>query len=115
MQVSGVSAAYGIPGSGTPAPDLEARLARLQQELSECVSCASAKLPEGKAKIQAVSDKIAEVKARMDAIAVLATRDSDVQVTAKSLEAQQVNRNRADYANNPVAGGTLGSVINIRA
>lgn len=47
---------------------LEAQLARYQQELSNCVNCDSANTAEGKETIQALSNKISSVKARIEAI-----------------------------------------------
>jgi hypothetical protein len=41
---------------------LQAQLQRYQQQLSDCVNCASAKTPQGKADIQAISARISEVK-----------------------------------------------------
>ncbi|NYE63924.1 hypothetical protein FHW58_005158 [Duganella sp. 1224] len=52
--------AYG--GGGPSATSLQAQLQRYQQQLSDCVNCASAKTPQGKADIQAISARISEVK-----------------------------------------------------
>jgi hypothetical protein len=54
------STAYG--GGGPSAASLQAQLQRYQQQLSDCVNCASAKTPQGKADIQAISARINEVK-----------------------------------------------------
>jgi hypothetical protein len=54
------STAYG--GGGPSAASLQAQLQRYQQQLSDCVNCASAKTPQGKADIQAISARISEVK-----------------------------------------------------
>ena len=54
--------------TGTYVPDatssvgLRAKLDRYEKQLSDCVNCASAKTPEGKADIAAISAKIDEVK-----------------------------------------------------
>lgn len=49
--------------TGGPSPvDLRARLDRYQKQLSDCVNCASAKTPKGKADIAAISARIDEVK-----------------------------------------------------
>ena len=51
---------------GAPAfASLQAQLQRYEQQLSECVNCASAKTPEGKADIDTISARIGQVKARM--------------------------------------------------
>ena len=52
--------AYG--GGGPSAASLQAQLQRYQQQLSDCVNCASAKTPQGKADIEAISARISEVK-----------------------------------------------------
>jgi len=54
------STAYG--SGGPSAASLQAQLQRYQQQLSDCVNCASAKTPQGKADIQAISARISEVK-----------------------------------------------------
>lgn len=41
---------------------MRARLDRYQKQLSDCVNCASAKTPKGKADIAAISDRINKVK-----------------------------------------------------
>ena len=54
--------------TGTYVPDatssvgLRAKLDRYEKQLSDCVNCASAKTPEGKDDIAAISAKIDEVK-----------------------------------------------------
>jgi hypothetical protein len=45
---------------------LQAQLQQFQQQLSDTVNCSSAKTPEGKAQIQAISTKISQVKAHID-------------------------------------------------
>jgi hypothetical protein len=58
----------GAGRTGTYQPDatssvgLRAKLDRYEKQLSDCVNCASAKTPEGKADIAAISAKIDEVK-----------------------------------------------------
>lgn len=44
------------------AVDLQARLNRYQKQLSDCVDCASAKTPKGKADIDAIRTKIDDVE-----------------------------------------------------
>lgn len=46
---------------------LDAQLSQLQSQLADCVNCASARTPEGKAKIQEISLKIQSLKARIEA------------------------------------------------
>jgi len=44
---------------------LDAQLAQCQRQLGDWTACASAKTPEGRAKIQELSDKIGQIKAEM--------------------------------------------------
>ncbi|MFH1494900.1 MAG: hypothetical protein ABIG70_08905 [Pseudomonadota bacterium] len=48
------------------ASGLEARLARYQRELSNCVKCNTANTREGRESIQALSDKISALKTRIE-------------------------------------------------
>lgn len=57
---AGGASAY-QPGGASPV-DLQARLDRYQKQLSDCVNCASAKTPKGKADIAAISARIDDVK-----------------------------------------------------
>lgn len=50
------------PPDATSSVGLRAKLDRYEKQLSDCVNCASAKTPEGKADIAAISAKIDEVK-----------------------------------------------------
>lgn len=53
-------------GAGAPsAASLQAQLQRYQQKLSDCVNCASAKTPEGKANIEAISTQISQIEQRI--------------------------------------------------
>lgn len=50
-------------GGGAPsATSLQAQLERFQKQLSDCVNCASAKTPQGKADIQAISARISQIE-----------------------------------------------------
>lgn len=62
--VSAIAAnAYG--GAAVSAAGLQAQLQRYQKQLSDCVNCASAKTPEGKANIQALSARISQIEQRI--------------------------------------------------
>ncbi|MYM21947.1 hypothetical protein GTP46_04710 [Duganella sp. FT135W] len=41
---------------------LQAQLQRYQKQLSDCVNCASAKTSQGKADIEAISERISQIK-----------------------------------------------------
>lgn len=56
---------YASPGK---AAGLEYQLSRYQKQLSECVNCASAKTPQGKADIEAISGKISSLRLRIDEV-----------------------------------------------
>lgn len=47
------------------AASMQALLQRLQQQLAECVNCASAGTPEGKAAIEAIRGRISQVEQRI--------------------------------------------------
>ena len=63
----GTSAATSTAYSGgaPSAASLQAQLQRYQKQLSDCVNCASAKTPQGKADIEAISARISQVQQRI--------------------------------------------------
>ena len=65
----GSSLTSGTPyTTGTSTAAIEAKIARYQKELSDCVNCASAQTTEGKAKIEAITSKISTAEARIEQI-----------------------------------------------
>jgi len=60
---SAASTAYG--GGAPSATSLQAQLERFQKQLSDCVNCASAKTPQGKSDIQAISARISQIEQRI--------------------------------------------------
>lgn len=55
-----------VSGGAVPAPAaLQATLDQLQQRLSDCVNCASASTPRGKADIARTEAQIAQVRTRL--------------------------------------------------
>lgn len=69
MAIANVSGAGGAAfaaaayGAVKPSPvALQAQLQRFQQQLSDCVNCASASTPQGKADIAAISARISVVQ-----------------------------------------------------
>lgn len=53
-------------GAGAPSPtSLQAQLQRYEKQLSDCVNCASAKTPQGKADIDTISARISQVQQRL--------------------------------------------------
>lgn len=81
--VSGSSAATTL-SAGAAAAGLSAQLARYQKQLSDCVNCASAKTPEGKANIEELSAKISAVKARMERVSGSGSLRPDQPATPQS-------------------------------
>lgn len=57
--------------SATPSPaGLENQLARYRQQLSDCVNCAAtSKTPQGQETARALSDKISQIKSRLEEVA----------------------------------------------
>lgn len=55
--------AYG--GSKPSSAGLQAQLQRYQQQLSDCVNCASAKTPQGKSDIAAIAARISQLRQNM--------------------------------------------------
>jgi hypothetical protein len=83
---SAASTAYG--GGAPSATSLQAQLQRYQQQLSDCVNCASAKTPQGKADIQAISARISQVQQRIAQADKPPTASTDpAQVQARSAAA----------------------------
>ncbi|MDM5181088.1 hypothetical protein PO883_28290 [Massilia sp. DJPM01] len=60
------SAAYAYGAAKASPVTLQAQLQRYQQQLSDCVNCASADTPQGKSDIQAIAARITQVRQRID-------------------------------------------------
>jgi hypothetical protein len=91
--------------TGSAGLDSTSQLARLQQQLSDCVNCSSAKTTAGKAKIQAISDQIGAIKERQQQ-----AQQNTVNQTPDTQNSPQFQR---DPNNNPIPGATVGGTINI--
>ncbi|MET3117140.1 hypothetical protein AAKU64_001353 [Undibacterium sp. GrIS 1.8] len=90
--IGGSSAAN--PGNAASAlASLQAQLARYQQQLSDCVNCASSKTIEGKVQIQSVSSKISQVRARIDQVnSVNASQQTPLPKTSRSKENNSITK-----------------------
>lgn len=68
--VQAISGTAATSTSTSPASTagLQYQLSRYQQQLSECVNCASAKTAQGKATIEAISGKISSIRLRIDEV-----------------------------------------------
>jgi len=65
----GAAPAASTYSSGVPSSvSLQAQLQRYQKQLSDCVNCASAKTSRGKADIQAISERISQIKRAIEQI-----------------------------------------------
>ena len=62
----GVAPTYTATPVRPPVTGLQAQVARYKKELSDCVNCASAKTPQGKANIEAILNKISVIQERID-------------------------------------------------
>lgn len=61
------SISYGnAPSAGASTAVLEAQLAQCERQLSDWVHCSSAKTPEGKDIIQTLTNRISEIKVRLE-------------------------------------------------
>ena len=94
-------------GGAPPSPvSLQAQLQRYQQQLSDCVNCASASTPQGKADIQAISARISQVRERI----------AQVDVARNPAQAAAVPAPDGPKApDRPAAGALQGSLIDVFA
>ncbi|MBS4095502.1 MAG: hypothetical protein KGZ83_01520 [Sulfuricella sp.] len=79
----------GAIGTGTSTSVLESQLVQCERQLSDWTHCVSAKTPEGKATIQALSDKASAIKKRIE--------EAD--------NAKPGSQEKASVATNPNQGG----------
>jgi hypothetical protein len=63
--INSSSSASAYPGGSPAFASLQAQLQRFEQQLSECINCASAETPRGKADIEAISARIGQLKGRI--------------------------------------------------
>ena len=104
ISTTGLSMAGGVSSSGIAQIGLDSQLARLHQQLSDCVNCPTANTAEGQAKAQALSDQINSLKTRLD---------SPSPGPNPLLEAQAASNSQFSFQNRPIPGEPVGSVINI--
>lgn len=94
---STTAATYG--SSAPSAVSLQSQLERNQKQLSDCVNCASAKTPQGKADIQAISARISQIEQRI----------------AQAQERKGVGSDSAPAAATPPAVSSRGNLIDVYA
>lgn len=85
-----VSRSNSYPSDRSSGVELRARLDRYQKQLSDCVNCASAKTPKGKADIAAITSKIDETKRAM-------TESEDQGQARQPVKDAQAGANPASY------------------
>lgn len=105
ISTTGLSVAGGVSSSGIVQIGLDSQLARLHQQLSDCVNCSTANTAEGQAKAQALSDQINSLKARLDSPSPAGPNPLQ--------EAQAASGSQFSFQNRPIPGEPVGSVINI--
>lgn len=66
------------------ASGLAAQLNRYQKQLADCVNCSSAKTPEGQETARSLSDKISEVKTKIEEVTSTKPPVFDVNAPANS-------------------------------
>ncbi|HUW51343.1 MAG TPA: hypothetical protein VMV75_10065 [Sulfuricella sp.] len=116
------SITYGnAPGTGASTAVLESQLAQCERQLSDRVHCGSAKTPEGKDAIQALTNRISEIKARLEKAVVAKSNSHSATLNAKT----PANPNKDAAA--PIAGvadpaaaprsanGGVGSLVDVFA
>lgn len=96
--------------AGAVSTNLQAQLTRYQQQLSECINCASAKTAAGKANIEMIAARIGEVKARIENFAPAPARASNTGITSENV----VNQTASVLAS-AAAGATLGTRLDAYA
>ena len=97
---------YGL-GTGTSTGFLESQLNRYQAQLADWCNCPSAKTPEGKAKIQEISDKAGAVKTQLDRINAAKSRQPS--------GLRNTNTNSTPGASADTAATTIGSFLDVFA
>ena len=105
----------GIFGAGQSTAGLDAQLAQYQTKLADWQNCPACKTPEGKAKIAEYSNKIGEIKQRMQAAEAATQRDRSEAGANASLApgGDQVNVAAAPQSSQPV--GALGNRLDVYA
>jgi len=110
LNAIGPSASPGPAGVDKSTAGLEARLDQYKIKLADWVSCPSCKTPEGKAKISEISDKISEIRTRIDAITASKSNTQPAPPNAKTPAGIAANRDALVPASaSGLATATVGS------
>jgi len=110
---------------GATTGGVDAQIAQYKKELSDCVSCASAKTPQGQAAIQAAAAKVSVAEARLEKIAT--EKSTNQRPDSKSATADKTfltsedtattfNKNGFESTSAPtLSGSNLGSFVDVFA
>ena len=113
----GSSTAHDYSSTSEPMGGLDAQITRYKKELSDCVNCDSANTVKGKAKIQAISDKIATLTAQAEKTAK--SKDTaQLPVLAATSPSNDVSRANRQYNSESFfdsGGESIGSQLNVFA
>lgn len=116
-------ASSATPTTGTSTAGIEAQIVRYKKELSDCVNCPSSKPPEGKAAIQAITNKISTAQARIEKInadkpasqpaASSTTTANNTPANTYAVASTAVSKTSAESAS--ASGSTTGSLVDVFA
>jgi len=115
----------GIMGAGQSPAGIEAQLAQYQIQLADWVSCPSCNTPEGKAKIQELTNKVSDARRRIEAAETRPTGkpsaalSSGVTTTVNGAIAvpslSSVNYGDVSSPHTAFRIGTIGALVNVFA
>jgi uncharacterized protein YhaN len=87
---------------------LQAQLAQAQSKLADCLHCATANTPEGKAQIQAWTIRVHSLESRIHDVEAAQRKQASAQLTATSPETvNQVSETREPTPTPLALGGSL--------
>jgi FlxA-like protein len=96
----GAPALPGQVGGSSSIASLQAQLDRYQKQLSDCVNCDTANTREGKQTIQYLSNRISEIKARIEKAAAEKSAPTSALETGKhgTIGATAATSSQSDFA-----------------
>jgi len=112
LNATGSSTFASPAGTGPSTAGLQAQLDRYRKQLSDCVNCNSAQTIEGQKVMQTISNRIGEIKARIEKIA---TERSNTQLSPPNAGTATGNSAVATAAISVSATATVGSILNVFA
>ncbi len=108
----GTTSTFSYTATVKPSTGLEFELAKYQKELSDCVNCDSANTAEGRSKIQEIHNKISAVQVRIERLAV-AESNRESKLNPNTAAENKSLENSVSVSG--VAGGAIGSLVDVRA